>query len=85
MLSLTSLFPRQRAVRPIPTMISLESLTPVEREWFYLFKWERPASPATMQHMMAQAFGAQRAEELVVFFEKTAIPARPGEWRRRNH
>jgi hypothetical protein len=38
-----------------------------------------------MQHLMARTFGARRAEELVVFFEKTAIPARPGEWRRRMH
>jgi hypothetical protein len=38
-----------------------------------------------MQHMMAQTFGAGRAEKLVVFFEQTAIPARPGEWRRRMH
>jgi hypothetical protein len=50
-----------------------------------VYKWERPASPATMQHLMAWTFGARRAEELVVFFEKTAIPARPGEWRRRMH
>ena len=66
-------------------MISLESLTPVEHEWFYVFKWERPASPATMQQIMARTFGVLRAKELVVFFETTAIPARPGEWRRRMH
>jgi hypothetical protein len=38
-----------------------------------------------MQQLMAQSFGAARAEELVIFFEKTAIPARPCEWRRRMH
>jgi hypothetical protein len=65
--------------------LSLATLSPAEREWFRVYKWERPASPATMQHMMARTFGARRAEELVVFFEKTAIPARPGEWRRRMH
>jgi|WetSurMetagenome_2_1015567.scaffolds.fasta_scaffold58271_4 hypothetical protein len=65
--------------------LSLATLSPAEREWFHVFKWERPASPATMQHLMAQTFGARHAEELVVFFEKTAIPARPGEWRRRMH
>lgn len=65
--------------------LSLATLSPAEREWFHVYKWERPASPATMQHLMAWTFGARRAEELVVFFEKTAIPARPGEWRRRMH
>ena len=65
--------------------LTLDTLSPAERDWFRVFKWERPASPAVMQHMMAQSFGAARAEELVIFFEQTAIPARPGEWRRRMH
>jgi hypothetical protein len=95
MLSLTALFPRRPAVRRIkadtgqqldqPAALSLATLSPAEREWFHVFKWEHPASPATMQHMMAQTFGAGRAEKLVVFFEQTAIPARPGEWRRSMH
>jgi hypothetical protein len=66
-------------------VITLDTLSPAERDWFRVFKWARPASPAVMQHRMAQSFGAARAEELVIFFEKTAIPARPGEWRRRMH
>ncbi len=65
--------------------LTLDTLSPAERDWFRVFKWERPASPSMMQQMMAKSFGAVRAEELVIFFEKTAIPARPGEWRRRMH
>ena len=68
-----------------PAVLSLATLSPAERAWFHVYKWEHPASPATMQRMMAQTFGARRAEKLVVFFEQTAIPARPGEWRRRMH
>jgi hypothetical protein len=82
MLSLTAWFPRQQAQ---PVTLSLATLSPAERHWFQVFKWEHPASPATMQRMMARTFGVRRAEELVIFFEKTAIPARPGEWRRRMH
>ena len=76
--------PRQSERAPIPAL-TLDTLDPAERDWFRVFKWERPASPAAMQQLMAQSFGARRAEELVIFFEKTAIPARPGEWRRRMH
>ena len=75
---------RQRTPVPI-SVITLDTLSPAERDWFRVFKWARPASPAVMQQQMAQSFGAARAEELVIFFEKTAIPARPGEWRRRMH
>lgn len=81
MLSLTGLWPR----KSMSLTLTLATLAPAERDWFFRFKWERPASPATMQRMMAESFGACRAQELVVFFEKTAIPARPGEWRRRMH
>jgi hypothetical protein len=81
MLSLTGLLPR----KPASPALTLAALSHAEREWFLRFKWERPASPAAMQHMMAESFGAHRAQELVIFFEKTAIPARPGEWRRRMH
>ena len=73
---------------PIPapsSVLTLYTLSPAERDWFRVFKGARPASPAVMQQRMAQSFGAARAEELVIFFEKTAIPARPGEWRRRMH
>ncbi len=86
MLSLTSftgLLPLAR--KSAPPTLSLVTLSAAEQEWFWRFKWEHPASPATMQRMMAQLFGVHRAEELVIFFEKTAIPARPGEWRRRMH
>ncbi len=77
-------WPRQRlAPLAAAPRLTLDSLSSAERDWFRVFKWERPASPSAMQHMMAQDFGAARAEELVIFFEKTAIPARPGEWRRR--
>ena len=76
---------RKQAPRPIGPTLAWETLTPAEREWFRVYKWERPASPSAMQQMMAQSFGPRRAEELVIFFEKTAIPARPGEWRCRMH
>ncbi len=79
-------WPRQRpAPLVVAPLLTLDTLTPAERDWFRVFKWERPASPSAMQHMMAQLFGADRAEELVIFFERTAIPARSGEWRRRMH
>jgi len=79
-------WPRQHAAHVTPDpQLTLDMLSPAERDWFRVFKWERPASPSAMQHMMAQMFGTARAEELVIFFEKTAIPARPGEWRRRMH
>lgn len=81
--SLTGLLPLARKAAP-PTL-ALTTLSPLERDWFLRFKWERPASPSTMQRMMAESFGPHRAQELVIFFEKTAIPARPGEWRRRMH
>ena len=42
-----------------PAVLSLATLSPAEREWFHVYKWEHPASPATMQHMMAQTFGAR--------------------------
>ena len=79
-------WPRQHPVQVVSDPpLTLDTLSPAEQDWFRVFKWERPASPSAMQHMMAQAFGAARAEELVIFFEKTAIPARPDEWRRRMH
>ncbi len=79
-------WPRQRpAPLAAAPRLTLDTLSPAERDWFHVYKWERLASPSTMQQMMAQSFGAARAEELVIFFEKTAIPARPGEWRRRMH
>jgi hypothetical protein len=79
-------WPRQRPAQVINApRLTLATLSPAERDWFRVFKWERPASPSTMQQLMAQSFGAARAEELVIFFEKTAIPARPCEWRRRMH
>jgi hypothetical protein len=81
--SLTGLLPIAR--KSASPTLSLTTLSPAEREWFLRFKWEHPASPAAMQLMMAKSFGAYRALELVIFFEKTAIPARPGEWRRRMH
>ena len=67
--------------------LSVEGLTPQEQAWFYQYKRDRvPAkSPAQVRTEMVPIFGAARTLELVALFETSAIPARPGEWRRRLH
>ena len=89
MLSLSGLFGRMRslpAVRP-QTPLSLDALSTQEREWFYIYKRDRVGvmSPQQVYARMDSIFGTQRALELVLLYERTAIPARPGEWRRRMH
>ena len=84
MLSLTGLFKPRRAVVP---RLSVETLTDIERAWFYQYKRDRlpTQSPAHVRTAMLSIFGSARTWELVALFETSAIPARPGEWRRRMH
>ncbi len=84
MFSLTGLFKSRRAIVPA---LSIETLTAVERAWFYQYKRERlpTQSPAQVRAAMLSIFGAARTWDLVALFEISAIPARPDEWRRRMH
>lgn len=84
MLALTGLFKPRSAVVP---RLSVEELTAVERAWFYQYKRDRlpTQSPAHVRAAMLSIFGSARTVELVALFETSAIPARPGEWRRRMH
>ena len=54
---------------------------------FLYYKRDRVGheSPAAVQGRLIQQFGAERARTLIALFEKSAIPARPHEWRRRMH
>ncbi len=89
MLSLTGLFGQVRSSPTAMTRLplTLETLSAREREWFYFYKRDRVGvmSPQQVRARMDSIFGTQRALELVLLYERTAIPARPGEWRRRMH
>jgi hypothetical protein len=54
---------------------------------FLYYKRDRVGheSPAAVQGRLIQQFGSERARMLIALFEKSAIPARPHEWRRRMH
>ena len=54
---------------------------------FLYYKRDRVGheSPAAVQGRLIQQFGSERARTLIALFEKSAIPARPHEWRRRMH
>jgi len=84
MLSLTGLLKPRSAVVP---RLSIETLTDIERAWFYQYKRDRlpVKSPTQVCTEMLSIFGSARTLELVALFETSAIPARPGEWRRRMH
>ena len=74
-----------RPIKPLP--LSVETLTAQEMQWLLRYKRDRVGSqsPAQVRAEMISVFGAGRAVELVAVFERAAIPARPGEWRRRMH
>ncbi len=89
MLSLSGFFGRTRSVSAIAgqTPLTLDGLSTQEREWFYFYRRDRVGvmSPQQVRARMESLFGTSRALELVLLYERTAIPARPGEWRRRMH
>ena len=89
MLSLTGLFGQVRSASAIttPQPLTLDALSAQEREWFYFYRRDRVGvmSPQQVHARMNTLFGTQRALELVLLYERTAIPARPAEWRRRMH
>lgn len=52
---------------------------------YYRARPRRSRIPAAVQGRLIQQFGAEHARKLIALFEKSAIPARPTEWRRRMH
>jgi len=89
MLSLTGLFGQVRSTSTTMTQmpLTLNTLLAQEREWFYFYRRDRVGvmSPQQVHARLNALFGTQRALELVLLYERTAIPARPDEWRRRMH
>jgi hypothetical protein len=79
-MSLLPLFHRRPS---IPSEVIPSDLIPL----FLYYKRDRVGceSPTTVQSRLIQQFGAERARTLIALFEKSAIPARPHEWRRRMH
>ena len=79
-MSLLPLFHRRP---PLATEVVPPDLIPL----FLYYKRDRVGheSPAAVQGRLLQQFGAERASTLIALFEKSAIPARPHEWRRRMH
>jgi hypothetical protein len=69
-----------------PSIVS-ESIPPDLFPVFLYYKRDRVGheSPAAVQGRLIQQFGSERARMLIALFEKSAIPARPHEWRRRMH
>ena len=68
---------------PLVTEVVPPDLIPL----FLYYKRDRVGheSPASVHSRLIQQFGAERARTLIALFEKSAIPARPTEWRRRMH
>jgi hypothetical protein len=68
-------------------LLNAEAIPPELFPLFLYYKRDRVGheSPAAVQDRLIQQFGIERARELIVLFEQTAIPARPQEWRRRMH
>ncbi len=89
MLSLTGLFGQVRSTSTTMTQmpLMLDTLSVQEREWFYFYRRDRVGvmSPQQVHARLNALFGTQHALELVLLYERTAIPARPDEWRRRMH
>ena len=67
--------------------IAAESIPPDLIPLFLYYKRDRVGheSPASVHSRLIQQFGAEHARTLIALFEKSAIPARPTEWRRRMH
>ena len=67
--------------------IASESIPPDLIPLFLYYKRDRVGceSPASVHCRLIQQFGSERARTLIALFEKSAIPARPTEWRRRMH